>query len=144
MNIPTALRRIPIVATVILLSACAQRDSAAPSGTQGWQAFETLQQAVVAATGRTDTEVEVVGNRNRIVILLMTAPAAGTDLAAMRAEATQIAAAVAGKSGTPTGLSAVQAISVTYIHKHGTSDEHTDDVFDYRRNAAGDFSEHIT
>ena len=43
-----------------------------------------------------------------------------------------------------TDLSGVQAISVSYIHKHGTSDEHTDDVFDYRRDAAGDFSQHIT
>jgi hypothetical protein len=144
MNIPMAFRRIPIVATAILLSACAQRDSAAPSGTQGWQAFETLQQSIVAATGRTDTEVEVVGNRNRIVVLVMTAPAAGTDLAAMRAEATQIVAAVASRADAPTDFSAVQGISVTYIHRHGTSDEHTDDVFDYRRNAAGDFSEHIT
>ena len=62
----------------------------------------------------------------------------------MRAEAAQIAAAVAGSVSAKTDLSGVQAISVSYIHKRGSSDEHTDDVFDYRRDAAGDFSEHIT
>jgi hypothetical protein len=74
----------------------------------------------------------------------MSPPAAGTDLAAMQAESARIAAAVAGSVSTQTDLSGVQSISVSYIHKHGTRDEHTDDVFDYRRDAAGDFSQHIS
>lgn len=137
-------RSLIIVATAILLSACTPKDSASAVGTQSWQALEELQHSVAEATGRIASDIEVAGNTHRIVVFLMSPPAAGTDLTAMQAEAAQIAAAVAGSLGARTDLSGVQAISVSYIHKHGTSDEHTDDVFDYRRDEAGAFSEHIT
>jgi len=144
MNKRKFLARTLIVATTILLSACMPKDSASSAGTQSWQVFEELQQSVAGATGRTASDLEVVGNQNRIVVFVLTAPAAGTDLAAMQAEAAQIAAAVAGSVSGRTDLPGVQAISVSYIHKHGTKDEHTADVFDYRRDAAGGFSEHIS
>lgn len=140
----TFLGRTLIVATAVLLSACAQKDSASTAGPQSWQAFVEVEQAVVGATGRTAGDIEVAGNKARLVVLVMSPPAGGTDLAALQAEAAQIAAAVAGSVGGRTDLSGVQAISVSYIHERGTSDEHTADVFDYRRDGAGGFSEHIS
>ena len=144
MNKRKFLARTLIVATAILPSACMPKDSASPAGTQSWQALEDLQQSVAGATGRTASDIEVAGNKHRIVVSVMSAPAAGTDLPAMQAEAARIAAAVGGSVSARTDLSGVEAISVFYVHKHGTSDEHTDDVFDYRRDAAGGFSQHIT
>jgi len=144
MNNRKFLARTLVVAIVILLSACMPKNSASPADTQSWQAFEELQQSVAGATGRTANDLEVVGNEHRIVVFVLTPPAAGTDLAAMQAEAAQIAAAVAGSVSARTNLPGVQVISVSYIHKHGTKDEHTDDVFDYRRDAARGFSEHIS
>jgi hypothetical protein len=140
----TVLARTLVVVTAILLSACMPKDSASPDGTQSWQTFEMVQQSVVGATGRTASDIEVAGNKHRIVVFVMSPPAAGTDLAAMQAEAARIAAAVAGAVSARTDLSGVQAVNVSYIHKSGTSDEHTDDVFDYRRDAAGGFTLHVT
>lgn len=138
------LGRALVVATAVLLSACTPKDSASPASAQSWQAFEELQQAVVGATGRSPGDIEVVGSSHRILVLVMSPPVAGTDIAAMQVEAAQIAGAVAGSISSRTDLSGVQAVSVSYIHKRGTSDEHTDDVFDYRRDAAGNLTEHIT
>jgi hypothetical protein len=131
---------ILIAAAVLGLAGCAQKSAAvpAPSAT-AWQVLEDVRQATASATKRSPAAIDVARSEFRVVVAVSAAEEANADIPALQAEAAVIAVALEDLAKRQADLAGIQVLSVAFVHQHGTSGAHTDNVFDFRKQSNGAF-----
>jgi len=137
---------VMVIATAgLLLGACSPKPaSELPAASQNLQVLANVRETVVGGSHYAAADVDITRNEYRIAISLISQPANSSDAAALEAEASTIVSAVERILPTNPALSQIQVISIAYVHRHGTADTHTDDVFEFRKTQGNSFQHHQT
>jgi hypothetical protein len=104
-----------------------------------WKSLEGVRQASASTTGRSPAAIDVTRSEYRMAVSMSAGAQDNSDIPAMEAEATKVAVAIEALGRTEPELAGIQNLSVAFVHQHGTSDAHTDDVFSFRRQSNGAF-----
>ena len=131
---------ILVAAAVLALPGCVQKPAGVPPpSATTWQVLEDIRQATASATKRSPAAIDVSRSEFRVVVAMSAAEEANANIPALQSEAAVIALALEDLAKRQADLAGIQVLSVAFVHQHGTSGAHTDDVFDFRKQSNGAF-----